>query len=95
MAHPAYRGRRWTEVRHEVLERDDWTCALCGKPIDRNLPPGSHDRAGTADHIVPVSDGGRWWALRNLRAAHVSCNRARANATRHRGVRKYPNPRTW
>lgn len=94
MAHPAYRGRRWITVRAAVLERDGWRCQLCGEPIDPYLPPGSHDDAGTADHIIPVLAGGAWHDPANLRAAHVRCNRARANATRHRR-RRYPTPRAW
>lgn len=96
MAHPAYRGRRWSTVRLEVLERDAWRCALCGGDIDRHARPGSTDTAGTADHIVPVLAGGAWWDLSNLRAAHVGCNRARANKTRHRRrPRRYPPPGGW
>jgi 5-methylcytosine-specific restriction endonuclease McrA len=93
MTHPAYRGRRWIEVRLAVLLRDRWTCQLCGGLISAHLPPGSHDDAGTADHIIPIAHGGRWWAMDNLRAAHVRCNRKRGAKT---GTAvKYPAPRAW
>jgi len=42
-------------------------CWICGKP-----------GADTADHVVPVSQGGTS-ALTNLRPAHLSCNSGRGN----------------
>lgn len=66
---------------------------MCGEAIDRDLPPGSHDRAGTADHVNPIATGGAWWDPRNLRAAHVACNRARGKGLAT--SRRYPRPRAW
>lgn len=56
-------------------ERDNWTCTLCGDPVDRNLQwpaPMSKSR----DHIVPKSMGGTL-ERSNLRLAHLGCNSSR------------------
>jgi hypothetical protein len=54
------------------VERDGWTCWLCGGEIDPAAPAGSPWRA-TADHLVPRSRGGSS-DLANLRLAHRRCN---------------------
>lgn len=59
--------------RLRVLVRDGWHCYLCDRDIDATLR-WPHDRAGTVDHVKPVSAGGTN-ADSNLRAAHWSCNR--------------------
>jgi 5-methylcytosine-specific restriction endonuclease McrA len=95
MAHPAYRTRRWQIVRRQVLERDGWRCQLCGEPIDTQAPPRS-PRSATVDHIVSLLDGGAWYDLPNLRAAHHVCNSVRANTARAaRPMVKYQPPRRW
>jgi 5-methylcytosine-specific restriction endonuclease McrA len=64
--HPKRGGSsRWRRLVAEVVERDGGVCHLCGLP-----------GATSADHVVPVSRGGRD-ELANLRAAHLSCNLAR------------------
>ena len=55
---------RWRRLVAQVVERDGTVCWLCGKP-----------GATSADHVVPVSRGGRD-ELANLRAAHLRCNLA-------------------
>lgn len=73
------------EVRRMYARRDDWTCGLCHLAIPEltaraasydptDLP--SPDLALSMDHIVPVSKGGSDYPT-NLRATHVSCNKAR------------------
>lgn len=66
-----------TQRRHAIYERDNWTCQLCMKPVDKTLP--ALDRmAATLDHIECQS-----WVLvpdhsdQNLRLAHRSCNSKR------------------
>lgn len=59
--------RRW------VFERDDWTCQLCRRPIDREAEPGT-DWSASIDHIVPVSRGGEH-TIDNVQCAHLRCNR--------------------
>ncbi|WP_442884843.1 HNH endonuclease [Arthrobacter sp. Soc17.1.1.1] len=53
-------------------------CEICSLPIDRNADPFD-DRGPTADHIIPVSDGGTD-DVDNLRAAHRWCNLRRESA---------------
>ena len=69
--------------RREIYERDNWTCQLCGEPVDR----GAHyldDWAPSLDHIEPQSQ-----ALipdhsaENLRCAHRWCNAIRGDGTYH------------
>lgn len=77
--------RDWISRRDRlaIYERDNWTCQLCGEPVDRQ----AHyldDWAPTLDHIVPRSA-----ALvpdhspRNLRTAHRWCNSVRGDGTRY------------
>ena len=78
----------WTKIRGpwhdrftrlEIFERDQWTCAICKKKIDKRLRHPNR-WAATIDHIIPVIEGGL--DLRaNVRAAHQSCNSSR----NHRG----------
>lgn len=58
--------------RIEVMELSDWTCHLCGEPIDRDCPYPSQ-LYGTVDHVVPLSRGGTH-TLDNVMAAHHVCN---------------------
>lgn len=95
MADQVYNSRRWHTVRLEVLARDGWRCQLCGEPIDPYAPPRS-PRSATVDHIVAVLDGGSWYNLANLRAAHLVCNSTRANRGRAaRPAVRYAPPRAW
>lgn len=57
-------GGRWQAIRRRVMERDGWTCQLCGAPADE------------VDHVVPWSMGGTD-DLDNLRALCRRCHRAR------------------
>jgi len=68
-------------IREEVLQRDGWTCQLCGESIARELR-WPHPLSASVDHITPRADGGPH-AQRNLRAAHLRCNARRG---RGRGV---------
>jgi len=51
--------------RGQILERDDYTCQVCGS-----------ERWIQVDHIIPVSKGGSN-AARNLQALCRPCNRAK------------------
>lgn len=65
------KGRRFvtSDQKRRILERDDYTCYLCGFPI-----------AATAsiDHVVPYAKGGRT-DDDNLKATHAACNRRKGN----------------
>ena len=62
---------------HGIMERDHWTCQLCGKPIDPDLK-APDPKSATWDHIVPLVEGGdHTWA--NLQASHYGCNARKSN----------------
>lgn len=69
----------WATTRQRVLERDNWTCHICGKA-----------GADTVDHITPVSQGGSH-AMSNLAAVHDDtpphCHRTKTNQDRARAGR--------
>lgn len=66
--------------RSEVLRRDKYRCALCGKHISRRARYPNRE-AGTVDHIIPLSRGGlHIWA--NVQAAHAGCNREKYTTAR-------------
>lgn len=55
-----------------VYERDDWTCGLCGEPIDQSAKK-PHPKSPSIDHVIPIILGGEH-SLRNVQAAHLGCN---------------------
>lgn len=61
----------------EIYTRDDWVCGICGEAIDRDVPAG-WKRAGSIDHIIPLSRGGNH-TRDNVQAAHISCNSKKGN----------------
>jgi len=63
-----YRNREMQWSRRKMLERDNYTCAYCGK------------RGMTVDHIQPQSRGGKNTWL-NTVAACQPCNGKKANRT--------------
>jgi 5-methylcytosine-specific restriction endonuclease McrA len=65
---PQYSGP-WKKVRAEVLLRDDNRCQI--------RAAGCTQVAVEVDHILPVSMGGEWYELDNLRAACSRCNNGR------------------
>lgn len=62
-------------VDREIFIRDGWMCALCGRPIDPELPR-SHMAGATIDHVIPLALGGHDKPS-NVAAAHNRCNRAK------------------
>lgn len=70
-------------LRRKIYERDNKTCQLCGSPTrfyhsGYDTPLDREPRAGSVDHIVPVSKGGSNDES-NLRWVCRSCNCARGN----------------
>lgn len=58
--------------RQALLERDHYTCYLCGKQLDP-ATPFLHPDAVTLDHVIPLAKGGSHTAD-NLRVACRACN---------------------
>lgn len=55
-----------------IAERDNWTCQLCGKPVDMKLKvPDFY--APTMDHIIPLGWHGSH-TEDNVQLAHFICN---------------------
>ena len=63
--------------RIAIFARDDWTCQICGEPVDWTAEPNS-DWYPTLDHITPRSHGGNH-EPENLRTAHRWCNSVRGD----------------
>lgn len=80
MRKPQY-GGPWRTVRKEVLARDNYICQIGA--------PGCTVTAQEADHIVPISKGGEWWAPSNLRASCRACNNGRNKIRRTKGSREW------
>lgn len=70
-------GWRRQQVAARVLAAYD-TCHLCGRPVDKSLPPGLPG-SPEVDEIIPVSKGGSPYLFSNCRLAHRWCNRIRSN----------------
>jgi len=58
--------------RAEIAERDDWTCGICGEPVDKRLTHPSPGY-GSIDHVVALAAGGGN-EIENLQLAHLVCN---------------------
>jgi len=56
-----------------VMERDNWTCQLCGHPAPKRLRGKMDPMAPELDHILPLAAGGQH-TYENTQCAHRSCN---------------------
>lgn len=50
MSKHSSKGKTWDATRLRVLDRDGWTCAFCGKPLE--------GPDATVDHLTSKSEGG-------------------------------------
>lgn len=62
----------------EVLERDKWTCQICGVKTPKSLRGLSAPRSPEVDHIIPLSKGGHH-APWNTQCLCRKCNRAKSD----------------
>jgi hypothetical protein len=70
--HTTARKRGEKFLPEEVFERDNWTCLLCGKKVDRKAKV-PQPLAPTLDHIIPITNGGPH-TRDNVQCAHFVCN---------------------
>jgi hypothetical protein len=60
-----------------ILERDKWTCQLCGERIPRTAR-WPHPLSASMDHVIPLSLGGTHEPA-NVQSAHLGCNSTKGN----------------
>lgn len=85
-------GHRRTQLRRRVLAAYT-DCALCGRPVDKTLPP-TDPGAPEVDEIIPVSLGGDPLAWSNVQLAHRACNQRKSNNTNYTAHPTTPRPPT-
>lgn len=77
---PALRTLFWDNVimrkarvaRKNIYERDNYTCAYCGRKFEeKNL---------NVDHVVPKHQGGKW-CWENVVCSCIKCNNKKSNRT--------------
>ncbi|MBQ4167275.1 MAG: HNH endonuclease [Clostridia bacterium] len=61
------------ELRKEIIERDNYTCQICGKYMPDEV--GLH-----IDHIVPIAKGGKT-VKSNLQGLCSKCNGKKSSKT--------------
>lgn len=61
------------ERNRKKILASQYYCAICGKLVDKTLPP-SDPMSATVDHIIPISKGGHMSDIDNLQLAHRVCN---------------------
>ena len=67
------------QLRNEILERNGFTCQLCGSgPLDPDPYNNKRKVRLQVDHLVPISQGGTD-DKENLRVLCSTCNQARSN----------------
>ncbi len=73
MAHEYRKRRRYTEEeRRKIFESTDGRCHLCWQPLQFER----YGQEWEIDHSRAVARGGSDY-LRNLKPAHISCNRSK------------------
>ena len=72
---PGLRTAEWRKLRLSILQRDQYSCYLCGTPD-----------ANEVDHIRPRSKGGADYDPENLAAICRRCNLLKSDKLGHIGV---------
>ena len=85
------------DIRKKIYATQD-TCALCGRPVDVTLPPGT-PLSPELDEIVPVSRGGSPHDIDNIQLVHRICNQKKGARMPGDEIPKDVNPtptsRNW
>lgn len=96
-SNPRYaNGAARRRIRKWVLANFDH-CALCGKPVDMDLPH-THPMAPEVDEILPVSLGGSPYSKDNVQLVHRICNQRKGNRVEYRNkpaTLPLPRSRDW
>lgn len=79
-------GWKWSALRRQVLERDDYLCQVC-------LNAKRISKANEVDHIIPKASGGRD-TVGNLRAICKSCHSVKSLREAKKGRRGESESRT-
>jgi len=68
--------KRYPKLRNDLRKRIFATqdiCAICGREVDKTLPPGT-PLSPEIDEIIPVARGGSPYDIDNLQLTHKLCN---------------------
>jgi 5-methylcytosine-specific restriction endonuclease McrA len=76
----AWAGRKAQQYAALTFATYGRVCWLCGQ-----------QGANSVDHVTPLQHGGAPYDLANMRPAHLHCNQARGNRTRHAPARATPS----
>lgn len=82
-----YHHPRWRLIRQIVLAAAESQCQIRG--------PRCKGTATTVDHVIPLSQGGSWFDLANLRAACTTCNYGRVTPVAVDKGTATTHSRTW
>jgi 5-methylcytosine-specific restriction endonuclease McrA len=63
--------------RWEIFQRDNFTCHICGSPIDMDASAPIPD-SPSIDHVIPINYGGAD-APYNVKSAHFICNSVKSD----------------
>lgn len=80
----ADRDRAETIYPESIYERDNWTCQLCGNPVDRTLA-FPHRMSASLDHRRPIAQGGTH-TRDNVQLSHFWCNTRKGVKQKHLGL---------
>ena len=71
---------RYRKNRERLKREAPAICGICGGDIDLELPPRDPG-SWSADHIVPLNNGGDPYDYFNLQPAHFGCNSRKQDRT--------------
>jgi 5-methylcytosine-specific restriction endonuclease McrA len=85
------RSRNLRRLLDAAILRDGFTCHICGLRTEHGIIP---HLCPTADHVIPVSLGGRS-TFKNIKVAHEYCNHYRGNKTITEEIRTHCRSRIF